>query len=63
MLEDRQGFEPWGRITTPNFLAGSPDKPLWHLSVLFVSAFMKVCLTTVSVGIFRYAQPHQCSLE
>jgi hypothetical protein len=41
MLEDRQGFEPWGRITTPNFLAGSPDKPLWHLSVLFVSALMR----------------------
>jgi hypothetical protein len=36
-MEDRQGFEPWVELSPYNFLAGSPDKPLWHLSVIVFS--------------------------
>jgi hypothetical protein len=33
-MEDRQGFEPWVELSSYNPLAGDPNKPLWHLSVV-----------------------------
>ncbi len=38
-LAERQGFEPWDPISQVNFLAGSSNRPLWHLSKTLSESF------------------------
>jgi hypothetical protein len=34
IMAERQGFEPWARVTPRNGFRDRPDQPLWHLSVI-----------------------------
>jgi hypothetical protein len=36
-MAERQGFEPWTRVTPRNGFRDRPDQPLWHLSGIFGS--------------------------
>ena len=49
-MEDRQGFEPWVELSPYNSLAGSPDKPLWHLSIIVFSCILVNSLALPSLG-------------